>query len=272
MGRSTLLDSTKRWYSFPLSAQEIALAVRSGFVMVEVEASADSISYPVIDAVEVYASERRDIENLLPWTLQSLVPSSNSMPDEAAFVRKSSQESFRLCLLALSTLKNMLAGVKHNRTERAFIKQLIQDTFTSAETEIQVAVEKIVSSVEHDADARQAFHDKAVLSGCAVFLKECQTRFEAIRNGTQSYKFHKLWHFCTPHLRACILTASKIARMRPFNYLKAADESSNVLGSIAADAGILIAEALATCISSSGLIADYVELALLETKVVNGKA
>ena len=119
-----------------------------------------------------------------------------------------------------------------------------------------------------DEEARQSFHDKAVLAGCLALLRKCQCALDnAIRSQDNAY-FFNTWHSLAPQLRAGLQTAARIARLRPYNYLQAADETPN--GSIAADASTVIIEALPRTLSSGDVLSDLVELILLEIAVANG--
>jgi len=61
-GRSMKLKkNVKRWYDFPLTDEEILLAIRNGFVTIWISPCHDLSSSPIIDSVEVYARSRTDL-------------------------------------------------------------------------------------------------------------------------------------------------------------------------------------------------------------------
>lgn len=268
MGRvHELYAGAKRWYTFHLTAQELAFSIRNGFVSVEIDQCLDSASSPVLDSIELYALERRKIEQWLPSTLHSVVATIALNGGSGVVVTSSdkTRESFRLSLIVLASLYSLMGSFKPNRSEKSFLKQLVVDTaLDKNDKKIDDAVACLVASLEHDEESRQTFHDKAVLAGCTVFLSKCQGALETVRSCDNRADFHRMWHSLIPSLRSCLQTAARIARLRPFNYLQAAD------GSIAADASKFINECLSRSISDDDLVSDFVELSLLETAVANG--
>lgn len=61
-----LTPRVKKWYSLPLTDEEIALSIRNGILSVGIGQAFDSSSNIVVDSVEVYAAERSSIETWLP--------------------------------------------------------------------------------------------------------------------------------------------------------------------------------------------------------------
>lgn len=267
MGRMCELVASKRWYTYHLSAQELAFSIRNGFVSVEIDECLDSTSCPTLDSVEVYAIERRKIERWFPTRLQSfaaVIALDGGCVDAATSTASISRECFRLSIQTLARLNSLFGPIKPNRTEKAFLKQLVQETALGNDQEIVDAVAGLLPSHVHDEESRQSFHDKAVLAGCTVFLTKCQRSLEALKGTENRADFRRTWHSLIPSLRSCLQTAARIARLRPFNYFLAAD------GSIAADAGKFINDCLSRSISDYDLVSDFVELSLLESAVANG--
>jgi hypothetical protein len=79
--RVWLRPEVKKWYDLPLTAEEIALGLRNGFVSIGIGPSFDSGNNPLVDAIEVYAARRGRISHWLP--LSSLTSQSVRLSDKA---------------------------------------------------------------------------------------------------------------------------------------------------------------------------------------------
>jgi hypothetical protein len=261
LGRShDMTVGVKRWYTIMLSAQEIAYAVRNGFISLDIGPCHDSTCNPALNSVEVYALERRKIELWFPVTLQSVFA---RCADSVDCDENTNRLIFRLCIQTLAGLNKMVGGAKVNPIEKAFIQQLLSATAIGNDKLVYDSITSLLSSFESDDEMQQYSVDSAVLSGCSVFLSKCKRCFESARSyndvGIDNWRLLSL----IPSLRACLRTAALVARLRPFNYLQAVD------GSIVDDASSITIECLNHS-SSAELVADFVELSLLESAVANG--
>jgi hypothetical protein len=269
MGRAVKPEpGKKKWYAFYLTAQEVAQSLRNGLVSVEIGRAVDLSCYAELDGLEVYALERGSIQKWLPSTLQSVVATKTEI--RCFETEQKSGESFRACLTSLARLKSLWGSFKPSATEKSFVRDLIRFTVLENDKQIESAIGDLSASVEQDEDARQAFHDKAVLSGCSEFLKNCQHTLGPTSLEEHKSDFHRMWSSLTPQLRSCFRKAAQIARLRPMNYFQAAEDQSLAIGSIAADASMFINKCFNRAVHTGTLVSDFVELCLLEAAVTNG--
>jgi len=269
-----LKPGEKRWYSIHLSPQDTAFSLRNGFVTIGVDQCFDSSNSPILDAMEIYAVKREEIEHWLPVSLRSLAASvavADTDSDNLAVVPTIDHESFRLGLTALTNLHTILGSSKPNNAEEAFLRQLVQDTALEKDPRIDLGISRLVASFKQNEDTRQSFVDKAVLLGCAAFLRKCQQTLDTCELDKNTTELLRVWHSFTPSLRTCLQTAARVARLRPFNYLQAVEEEPKSCESVAADACTLVIAYLAGSLASDDLVSDLVELSLLEIAVANGR-
>lgn len=279
MGRIVALKpGQKRWYSIHLSPQEIALSVRNGFVTIGVDQCFDSSISPVLDAMEVYGIKRQEIEQWFPVDFRQCavhrpIAESSSDSDKPFVPINLKQNGFQLCLMALTNMHSLFGLLKPRKEEgeEAFLKQLVEDTALENNTGIKLGVAGLVASFKPNDDARQSFLDMAVLSGCSAFLNQCQLRLDKCKSGNFNTQVLHLWHSLTPALRTCLQTAAGIAKRRPFNYLRVAEERPTSFNSIAADACQLVLSYLPKSLGNNSLVSDLVELSLLEIAITNGR-
>lgn len=260
MGKSyQIVPSTRRWYNFFLSAQDIAYSVRNGFVAIEIGQCHDSTSHPTIDAVEIYALERWKIQKWLPIAIHSVYP---AVADVQVTLSGSSHESFRLCIEAWATSHRIFGNSSSNDSEYALLQQLVADAALIGDKQIFESVMFMLSSFEPDEEARQRSIDNGILSGCSSFLLKMQTLLQTTTNADVSTCVNWMQLSLMPAIRSCLRTAASVALLRPFNYPQVVENS------IATMAVNIVSACLKFSVSAE-LVEDVVELSLLESTVVN---
>lgn len=264
MGRThSLTSGSKRWYTFYLTAQEVALSVRNGFISIVVGQCFDSSICPALEAIELYALERKLIERWLPSTLHSSISTMGHCGRKV--VAHNTRETFRVSLMALASSNGLLRSLKLHGEEKMFLTQIIvNSTLNDQDPEVEEATIRLLTSMIRDEETRQAFYDMSVLNGCSDFLLKCKYTLDEVRLMKNPSQFHPVWLALIPSIRNCLQTAARIARQRPFNYLQAADAS------IVEYASNCINECFKESLVNDDLVSDLVELSLLETAVANG--
>ena len=254
-----IVQGVRRWYNFYLSAQDIAYSLRTGFVSIEIDQCHDSTSHPTVDAIEVYALKRRQIQNWLPIAIQS--PYADT-PCVQGSLYGSSHDSLCLCIESWANIYR-IAGKSGSTAEYELIQQLLAQTALVSDKRIFESVSFLLSFFEADEEVRQRSIDNGVLSGCSSFLLKIQTLIKQTTNADPSKRTYWLYPSLIPAVRSCLRTAAKVALHRPFNY------PQGVEGSIATNA-INIVSACLNCSVSDEVVEDYVELSLMESAIVNG--
>jgi hypothetical protein len=254
------VEGEKRWYTFYLSVQEIAFAVRMGFVSITMDQCHDCISNPALDAIEIYALERQLIQKWLPITMHSLYSMVHDSHETSV---ESYKDSFRLCIQAWATLNIIVGNPKPNEVAAVFLQHLISETVLENDKRIHDSISCLFSSFETDEESRQCLVDHSILSGCTKFLSKLEESFKAVLNAADCQLENWMYLSLIPSLRLCLQTAANVARLRPFNY------PQSVEGSIASNA-FAVVDACLKCSVTFELVEDFVELLLLESTVANG--
>ena len=277
-----LTPGVKKWYSLPLTEEEIALSVRNGLVAVGIGQSFDPSNNPLVDSIEVYAAERQMIEKWLPKRFYGLDNSRDQSfyrqvrPMDAS--KSESPNGLMMSVRALAYLGELLGCNKMmSESERTFLKLLVQDTALDREKDIRGCVESLLEQLEPDTRTRKSFYDESILIGCSKALnnsktiaEQCKAHDETEDNSNPNARWiavHDLLHDCSS-------AATAIARERPMNYLQSMEnivESGISSGSIAVDASSIILQGLRTSVDYEDLIGGSggtVDLILTEMAIV----
>lgn len=250
-----LTPRVKKWYSLPLTDEEIALSIRNGILSVGIGQAFDSSSNIVVDSVEVYAAERSSIETWLPksyfpaeGTFQPDLRSPSPHPSSAVSEKEHDvSNGLILSARALSFLCELVGSTKLiSDTERSFLRQLVQDTALDRDKIVSKTIHTLLERLEPDGRSRKSFYDESILFGCSKAL----SRSKEIVNESVMMDFDEdasRWGALRLVLQDCLQAASSIARERPMNYLQSMEnivESDFSSGSVAVDASKMLLEGL----------------------------
>jgi hypothetical protein len=276
-----ITPGVKKWYSLPLTEEEIALSTRNGLVSVGIGQSFDSSNNPLVDSVEVYTAERRMVDDWLPKSYFSPkpLPALGVVKKQSATdvnVQDDAPNGLILSARALTHLSELLGfGKMMSDAERDFLKQLVQDTALDRDRKVSVCVENLLERLEPDARARKSFYDESILFGCSKALgrsRETVSESETDHSGEKSSPSAK-WNAVRLVLQDCLKSAASIARERPMNYLQSMETivgNGVSSGSIAVDSSKLILEGFRKSINFEDLIGGaggIVDLSLTEMAI-----
>ncbi|CAB9508930.1 Auxin transport protein BIG [Seminavis robusta] len=280
-GRPVEVQSAmKKWYSVSLSDEEVALTARTGVLAIGISQAHDAGSSPLIDALEVYAYDKREIEMWLPKVLATDATKAstvdNSETDDSVVAKAMVLASHAIeshCAL-LGQAPSLPA------TESDLLKRIVQQTAVNRNKPIRESVDKLLSRLYPSPQARNSVKDEGALQGCSLLLSRCQVLLEATKaadgSGSQSsIGFDNVWFTIRALLRSCLRTSSLIARCRPINYLRASDliaENKISSGSIAVDSSKLICEGITRGLPCEDLCELFVELSLAESAIADSTA
>lgn len=230
-----LTPRVKKWYCLPLTNEEIALAMRNGFMSLGIGPSFDSSSNIIIDSIEVFGAERASFESWLPKAYFSSEEKVNS--DFYAMPRYSPPPSAESChagpsglilsARALTFLCELVGSKKLvSEGEREFLHQLVQETALDRDPEVRECVQTLLERLEPDNRSRQSFHDESLLFGCSKALSQAKVLFDDSmsdddeENDDEASGKDSKWKAVGFVLKDCLNAASSIARERPMNYLQ----------------------------------------------------
>jgi hypothetical protein len=250
----------KKWYSLPLTDEEIALGIRNGLVSVGIGQSFDSSNNVVVDSIEVYAAERSSIESWLPKSY--FVPGVATDPDLYASTHvptrlaiESENGDSNGLILSARALTFLCELVDTNKLisegERKFLRQVIQETALDRDKKVSECFQSLLERLEPNTRSRRSFHDECILLGCSKALQRSQ---EIINESASAMMVDEdtpspasKWAALRLVLQDCLKAAASIARDRPMNYLQSMEnivESKVSSGSVAVDASTVILEGL----------------------------
>lgn len=277
-----LTPGVKKWYSLPLTEEEIALSVRNGLVSVGIGPAFDSSQSPSIDSIEVYAAERQIVDKWLPKSYFSPVGASDltlvERPRNDCSGDSDSSNGLILSAQALAHLCELVGTSKLiAEGERSFLKQLVQDTALDREKRVNECVEYLLERIEPDTRARKSFYDESILFGCSNALSKSKAVVDESSeagDGTEDRpNISAKWSSVGFVLQDCLKSATLIARERPMNYLQSMEkivENHMSSGSIAVDASKLILAGIrnsANCDNLIGGAGGIVDLSLTEMAI-----
>ena len=229
-----LTPATKRWYDLPLTMEEIVQSIRNGFVTLGIGPSFESAGNPLVDAIEVYATERDDLAESIPTDLACLVPrlhQSSSLISSPHDSRE--QQGLILGTKALSHLFRVVDKRTDNLQsgEADILKLLIQKTALDNDSGLRGGVIDLLNLVKPEVTHRQAFLDEGTLIGLQKSLTRSENEFRRSLESCQAKDSGKMdvellgslrevWQRTARLLEVCVETAAKVAMARPRNYLQ----------------------------------------------------
>ena len=266
-----LTPGIKKWYSLPLTEEEIALSIRNEMVSVGIGPSFESSHNPLVDSVEVYAAERSTIEEWLPQTYFTARNEPKVVENRPEIAERDnstdvheSTNGLVLSAAALTHLCKLLGGYGASMTDskREFLKQLVQETTLDRTRKVRKCVGSLLVHLEPDVRTRKLFYDESTLLGCMKVLSQSHEWKVSVDGGDVS-TLNSKWKAVKVVLQECLKSAAVIARERPMNYLQTS-------GSIAVDSSKLIIEGLRHSTHYEDLIGGpggIVDLALTEMAI-----
>ena len=272
----------KRWYNVPLTKEEIARGIRTGIVSLWIGPSFDPTNAPIIDSVEVFASERKWIDMSMP---RSYFPTISTPMKDASTI----EDGINTSVLANNegTLDGLLLGIRATTnmcdlvgpsvslsdTAKGLLSELIQLTTVHPDKSLGDSLQMLADCLDTDARARWAFQDENMLVGCSRCLDGCNTLLNKVSDEANPAKDLK-WKAIRMVLKDCLRVSTLIARERPNNYLQSMgnmQENNLKSGSIAIEAAKLILKGLQNSIGFEELIGGsrgIVTLSLTEMAIV----
>jgi hypothetical protein len=237
-----LSPRVKKWYSLPLTNEEVAIGVRSGFVTLGIGPPSDPTSNSGIDAVEVYVKDRKELRPWLekyyykdfPMNESDLGQSSN-VTAVVRDVDDPSSQGFRLgakalacfCELSPESVKNM------DEDQRRCVQSIVEETACTPDTQVTQVISDFLRHLEPNDRLRGSLFDESILRGWMRALIDLKTNLpESPWAGPEG---RTRWTAVRRFLLRCLAAVSKIARDRPMVYLRCMDalEITSSTGSIA---------------------------------------
>mmetsp|Transcript_28026 Transcript_28026/g.42742 ORF Transcript_28026/g.42742 Transcript_28026/m.42742 type:complete len:4540 (+) Transcript_28026:153-13772(+) len=208
-----LVPDAKRWYDLPLTLEESVMAVRNGFVSISFGPTFESGNNPVIDAIEVYAIEKRKLQQFI---LKQEKQTMSSELRNAGISHNAYSRRLVLTMRILSHLFQILeATLDTNTSEGGSLKQLVRRVSVMEDKSIQTSVVDLLNQVEKDSCVRQQFFDEGTIIGFSEALSVWKQSSLAGQNVL--IKFQGL-------IEASLRPATSIALSRPENYLSATEQ------------------------------------------------
>ncbi|KAL7580234.1 hypothetical protein ACA910_012974 [Epithemia clementina (nom. ined.)] len=258
-GRAVKLQQgIKKWYSVVMTADEIALALRNGFVTVTFTQPIDSTNNPILDALDVYCIERNAIQSWLPQKLCYL-HSTTTLP--CTVTRRRADIGLLSAVNTLTSLQCILRPSCSRKMGCQIVSDLISQTCLACPN-VATAVEALIRLTEPE--TAQQLLDKSRLVACVEFLSKCPDEFVG-DSSKQKNDLREFWRENRQVLQDCLELASCIARQRPMNYTPSLDGTTK--RSIASLALVPVTQCLSLTLDYKELVGTFVEVCLLEMAV-----
>lgn len=274
-----LTPRLKKWYSLPLTNEEITLGIRNGIISLGIGPPFDPSNSSSVDSVEVYVVER---EKLAGWIQVSYIKSNGEQPtgsndcaigpqceDDEDIASRGLLLSVRaltsLCEISSESLQRV------SESQRSTLRTMVEETAFTRDKVVRDTVKDLLNKLEPNDRLRNSLYDESILRGCMKILGDAKVLFddESMNDANENTR----WDTTRSVLRDCLDTVSKIARERPMNYLQYmenASENDASIESIASDVSKLILEGARRSLPCSGLIdgpGGLVELCLTEIAI-----
>ena len=227
-----LSPRVKKWYSLPLTNEEIILGIRCGFVTLGIGPASDPTIDSVVDAVEVYARERKDIS---PWiqkfyfgSLSDENKQSGSAQSSLVATSKRHVDNASSCglLLGAKALASFFEvspdSVRHmEKEQRRRVHSIVEETAYTQDAAVSQAIHDLICRLEsHDVD-RGSLFDESILRGWLKALVD--VRMALPKSPWEGADGKTRWTAMRRFLVKCLEAVSKIARDRPMIYLRCMD-------------------------------------------------
>eukprot|EP00977_Amphora_coffeiformis_P000765 scaffold162_cov176-Amphora_coffeaeformis.AAC.25 len=252
-----LKKSASDWYAVVLTAQEVALVTRKGFVTLKVDSSCVSANTPVLDSVEVYGVPR---STLAKW-LNPTKP----------FQSEAEEQELDRLVLGVESLRNVLGtGNEKNKAslDRELLKNIVYETAVGCTNKVNQSLASLLTICEgHIEESCQAFLDGARVKGYYDFVKQSPPEGHT-SVGDDSFVQGERF---ISKLEECLRLSCDIAKNRPQGYLKAMAKDGNLV-SIALPASVLLENDELRSIATDGVVTQLTELCLIEMAIAGGSA
>jgi hypothetical protein len=262
-----LTPDLKRWYDLPLTLEEVVIALRSGFVSIGLGPTFEVGNNPLIDAVEVYAIERKKIQHLIPTSLQmetTFFPSRDLSEENDGATR-----ALILTTRVLSSLYQLVdATLDENTPEGRALKELIRSTALKKDISVRESVIGLLESLESDYDIRQKFLDKGTILGMSEALQSAAALFRT--TDPDELEAPNLCRKVKSLIERSLNLATSIALSRPDNYVSAIGQLASEglkATSIALDSSEILLSTIRLGILHRDILENVVHIVLAELSI-----
>ena len=252
------------WYAVVLTAQEIALSMRKGFVTVKIDRNHFPPNSLVVDCIEVYAIPRSKIAS---WTkaenYRSIFLSDEKEMQQIERIQQATESLRKLACIGDDTSKAML--------DEEFLRFLVFETAIGCTNPINESVVALTKCFDESLKDRnsQAFIDSTRVKACFDFVKAAPPEPDSLHSGDACFMRYERFLL---QMEDCLRLCCSIAKNRPEGYLKAMKANRNILGSIALPASGLFDNIHLQRIVSDGVVTQLTELCLTEMAISGGSA
>lgn len=225
-----LSPRVKKWYSLPLTNEEIVMGIRSGFITLGIGPPSDAGTHSGIDAVEVYARERKDVS---PWIEKfyfdcegdGLNQSFNASTLVASTKQADNPSSNGLllgarALASFCELSPELMGQMDEEQKRC-VQAIVEETAYTPDMAVSQAMHELIRRLEPDAGLRGSIFDESLLRGWMRSLVDVGMALPPSPWEGEDGKAR--WTVMRRFLLNCLGTVSQIARDQPMIYLRCMD-------------------------------------------------
>ena len=245
------------WYAIVLTAQEVVLVMRKGFVTLKVDTGHISANAPVLDSVEVYGLPRSAISKWLNPNKQ--------------FQSEAEEQNLECLVLGVESLRNILSvGNEKNKSslDKELLRSIVYETAIGCTEKVNKSLVSLVTTCEGNIEeSRQAFLDGPRVKAYYDFVKQSppEGRISVGEdNFVQGERF-------ISRLEDCLRLSCDIAKNRPQGYLKAMAKDGNLV-SVALPASVLLENDELRSIATDGVVTQLTELCLIEMAIAGGSA
>ncbi|GKY91414.1 hypothetical protein MPSEU_000113700 [Mayamaea pseudoterrestris] len=255
----------KKWYCHQLTAQEVALTMRIGYLPIVFVPVFNSPECTAVDALEVFTTKREHMSGWQPRQLLSLVAAATedeyNVSTTALGLHPVHDTRALTCLEAFMRFCQIVCPTFDLTLEdKSLFGSIIMRHCLDETNSVIDMFHNILASFSIDEESRLEFIDRSIIQGCLNFMSLCDQKMDFLE-----HKAAELWPLLHLPLRTCFKAASCIAASRPINYYQSVTEMSP-----AVKASTLLSRCVGKFLSNASLIPDFIELYLLEIVVANG--
>jgi hypothetical protein len=263
-----VLTGGKRWHNIVLTEEEVARGVRMGCISVSISSAQDSSQRPVVDAIEVFAS---DAGSTIQKKYFAASEDYNPM-----FVTSAQEKSpFEHALDAATNLSEVLIACSPVINVSVDVKNIfwmvVEGSVIRSKANVLENLEKLGKLVEPDASERRRRFDECILLVCSGLLNEAashMTEFISRSEDMSTEGSESVWASLCETVRGCIESAVEIGKERPINYLQGAGVIADTIKegrSIAVSASDIIVQGRCYFPAFDDLTGKISELLMTET-------
>lgn len=220
----------KKWYSVPLTEEEILFGVRSGMISVAIGPAIDP-GNTVVDAIEVYGIDRKYIDEFIPtcyWSeeerrcslFQADLQTSSSVFEQELDTKLQASVTALSDLRDSSPESNITLSTKH----RSLIQNILEVTLISRTEKLKHSTENLIPLLEPDESLRGYLYAEYLLLGA---IQQLESAWSTL-NGTREALHTNMegWRSTYPVVKHCLEVVSNVARHRPMIYLQSSEKVS----------------------------------------------